>query len=297
MKKIFYVILLAISSTIVGQVREELNYYPLHVGDVWQYKITYMPQSGISSYFHMLKTVKGDTTLTNGKKYFVVVQPPFTWEKFDKPEIAYLRIDTAKGSVRRLNVSNYDEVQTDSLFCNNNSSFNRSFHCTFSETNVLGRNTKIMNVVAGISSNGGAFYKLAMNLGLFKADKYFANVTAEGNQYDLVYAKINGKEYGTYVSVEYEEPIPSEFSLSQNYPNPFNPETTIEYSIPKAEFVTLKVFDILGKEVATLVNEFKQPGVYSSKFNTLRSSLPSGIYFYGLKAGNFIKTNKMVLLK
>jgi hypothetical protein len=91
------------------------------------------------------------------------------------------------------------------------------------------------------------------------------------------------------------------YSLSQNYPNPFNPTTKIRYQIPLAEFVTLKVFDILGNEVATLVKEFKQPGNYEAEFNTRRgevtSPLPSGIYFYQLKAGNYVESKKLVLMK
>ena len=102
-------------------------------------------------------------------------------------------------------------------------------------------------------------------------------------------------------SVEKEE-LPTIFQLHQNYPNPFNPETTISYSIPskvKGETinVTLKVYDVLGREIKTLVNEFKQPGVYNSTFYTLRSSLTSGVYFYTLQAGSLVQTKKMVLLK
>ena len=90
--------------------------------------------------------------------------------------------------------------------------------------------------------------------------------------------------------------IPSEFSLDQNYPNPFNPTTTINFSIPSASDVTLKVYDALGKEVNTLVNEYKTPGNYSADF-TATSNLSSGIYYYTLTAGNFIETKKLMLVK
>jgi hypothetical protein len=91
------------------------------------------------------------------------------------------------------------------------------------------------------------------------------------------------------------EIAPSVFSLSQNYPNPFNPSTTISYQLPVNSFLTLKVYDVLGNEVATLVNEEKQVGEYEIEFSG--SSLTSGIYFYQLKAGRFIETKKMVLMK
>ncbi|MDP2038987.1 MAG: glucoamylase family protein, partial [Ignavibacteria bacterium] len=102
--------------------------------------------------------------------------------------------------------------------------------------------------------------------------------------------------------IDEEENIPTEFSLEQNYPNPFNPETRISYTIPsnvKGETinVTLKVYDVLGREVATLVNENKQPGNYNSQFSILNSQLSTGVYFYRLQAGNFSETKKMLVIK
>jgi len=85
------------------------------------------------------------------------------------------------------------------------------------------------------------------------------------------------------------------YSLSQNYPNPFNPSTKIKYSIPETGYVKLKVFDILGNEVATLVNEEKAPGNYTAVLNA--SSFASGVYIYRLQAGSFMKTRKMILVK
>ena len=100
--------------------------------------------------------------------------------------------------------------------------------------------------------------------------------------------------------IEKLETIPETFSLYQNYPNPFNPGTTIQYSIPPSQqqnfiLVRLKVYDILGKEVAVLVNKNQTSGDYRVKFNA--DNLPSGIYFLSLQAGNFNKTIKMTLLK
>ncbi len=96
----------------------------------------------------------------------------------------------------------------------------------------------------------------------------------------------------------------TEYSLSQNYPNPFNPSTSIQYAISSTQFVTLKVYDLLGREVATLVNEEKPAGSYNAQFtiNNLPAGrqvvqLSSGIYFYKLQAGSFVETKKMILLK
>ena len=93
--------------------------------------------------------------------------------------------------------------------------------------------------------------------------------------------------------------LPEIFSLSQNYPNPFNPVTTIKYQIPKVSFVTLKVYDVLGNEIATLVNEEKTAGSYKVEFSAtgVAIGLPSGVYFYVMQADNFIDTKKLVLIK
>jgi hypothetical protein len=101
----------------------------------------------------------------------------------------------------------------------------------------------------------------------------------------------------TVVSVEdnFAENIPDGFLLYQNYPNPFNPVTNIQYAIGSRQFLTLRVYDILGREIATLVNEKKPAGSYEVNFDA--SSLSSGIYFYQLKAGNYISTKKMILMK
>lgn len=105
-----------------------------------------------------------------------------------------------------------------------------------------------------------------------------------------------GKINDTFVNAENEESIlPAEFALLQNYPNPFNPTTNIRFDIPTASNITLKVYDIIGNEIATLVNEFKNPGKYLIQFDA--SKLSSGVYFYRIQADNFINTKKLLLLK
>jgi hypothetical protein len=95
--------------------------------------------------------------------------------------------------------------------------------------------------------------------------------------------------------VEDNKVLTNKFVLDQNYPNPFNPKTTINYQIPSEQFVTLKVYGILGNEVATLINAYKIPGSYGVGFDA--SNFASGVYYYQLKSGSFIETKKMMLLK
>ena len=103
---------------------------------------------------------------------------------------------------------------------------------------------------------------------------FFQKKNGEGNQTEI-------KEYG----------------LQQNYPNPFNPSTEINYQIPAKGFVTLKVYDMLGNEVATLVNEWQEAGSYNAQFTTSGKQLASGMYFYTLTAGKFTDTKKFILMK
>jgi len=99
-------------------------------------------------------------------------------------------------------------------------------------------------------------------------------------------------EYSDEIEVEL---IPVEFALYQNYPNPFNPSTKIRYQLPQESKVIIKIYDILGSEVITLLNEKKEPGVYEVEFNA--AHLSSGTYIYRIIAGSFVETKKMVLLK
>jgi predicted phosphodiesterase len=105
-----------------------------------------------------------------------------------------------------------------------------------------------------------------------------------------------GDDYNYLVtSTDSKYNLVSEYFLNQNYPNPFNPSTKIKYSIPKQSFITLKIYNMLGKEIETLVNEEKPVGNYEIKFNA--ASLSSGVYFYRLQAGNFVGTKKMIRLR
>ena len=99
----------------------------------------------------------------------------------------------------------------------------------------------------------------------------------------------------TVTSVEDLEFEPTLYYLGQNYPNPFNPTTSIQYAIASRQFVTLNVYDVLGNEVTTLVNEEKPVGTYELNWNA--ANLPSGVYFYRLQVGSFVQTRKMILLK
>jgi hypothetical protein len=118
------------------------------------------------------------------------------------------------------------------------------------------------------------------------------NTTGAINLYDV---EVILEDYVVGVEEPGENIIPTKNSLSQNYPNPFNPTTNIEFRIADVGFVSLKVYDVLGKEVATLVNEEKSAGIYKINFDA--SKLSSGVYIYQLKVNGLISSKKFVLLK
>ncbi|PID56320.1 MAG: peptidase S8 [Ignavibacteriae bacterium] len=129
---------------------------------------------------------------------------------------------------------------------------------------------------------------------------YSDNTVSSGKfQYRLKQIDFDGK-YSYSNVVEVNLGLPTEFSLKQNYPNPFNPSTVIEYTIPstgmeQSNQVILKVYDILGNEVATLVNKQQPAGNYKIKFNA--NNLSNGVYFYKLTSGNYTATKKLMLMK
>ncbi|MHB9040571.1 MAG: T9SS type A sorting domain-containing protein [Melioribacteraceae bacterium] len=300
-KTFLFVLICFLPQIVNSQVNLAINFYPLHVGDVWQYKITYQPPNYQNKTSCLSKIVLADTLLTNGKRYFLIEQPPFTYDEIKNLESVFIRIDTVSGIVYKY-VS--PEEKIDSLFSQLNDHFQGMICWDISDQTVFSEVRKTRMIGSPITTNGNDFHwRMAMNIGIYSQSNHMCIVACTGNTYDLVYAKINGKEYGTLMNRKEETEAPFSFQLSQNYPNPFNPTTIIRFSIPTVvklhatslQYVTLKVFDTLGNKIVTLVNEEKQPGSYEVIFDG--SNFASGVYFYTLTAGNFSQTKKLLLIK
>lgn len=190
----------------------------------------------------------------------------------------------------------------DMFVSTNNGGFNL-FHKTFSTPlwNVYFESPNV-GWLAGPTmyktNNGGANWDTlatsAMDFQFQSSDSWGINFNNE-----IIYSndgwQTSSVQFSFTVDVQDEHNL-VDFTLSQNYPNPFNPSTVISYRLPVIGFVTLKVYDILGREVATLVNEEKPAGEYEVEFSAKGESA-SGVYFYQLKAGEFSQTKKMILLK
>jgi hypothetical protein len=156
-----------------------------------------------------------------------------------------------------------------------------------------GANYQVLKVVSGsggvIFSTGGQYVHLATAGETIAGQSQNPNQLVLSGFWDYLILKPTPVDDNRNLS------MPDKFLLHQNYPNPFNPATTIIYTIPKASFVIIKVFDLLGREVGVLVNEQKAAGNYRVQFNP--SNLTSGIYFYRMQAGDFVQTKKLVLIK
>jgi hypothetical protein len=155
----------------------------------------------------------------------------------------------------------------------------------------VGYNGIILRTTDGGTSwaaqSSGTTYNL---FGVSFIDSY--NGTAVGDAGTILRTTTGGY---TFVEEERIDNIPSDFYLSYNFPNPFNPSTKIRFSVPHTSIVVIEVFDILGNEIETLVNEEKQTGTY--EITWYAEQVPSGVYFYRLQAGEFIETKKMLFLR
>lgn len=146
----------------------------------------------------------------------------------------------------------------------------------------------------GVISSGGGKVSGTTNIVTFSlGEPVIGKVAGSTNIAVIGFWDVYQQELLT--TVEDEKPLPIEFKLEQNYPNPFNPSTRITYHLPKTANVELKVYDVLGNEIATLVDEVKPAGYYEVEFDA--SLISSGVYIYKIIAGDYSYSRKMILLK
>ena len=278
---------------------ELIRYYPLHSGDVWVYDgITWdFPDYEI---YQFTRKVNSMVTKPNQLAYYEV-EESIVGSGYSK--LYYERVDTQNVKVYRYDedsVQSGQEYLIDDLRASVGDSIKSYRFETYiisnmidlSDTTIFGedKEAKTYSSVSLISYQ----YRLIQDFGL---TSILNGYDFGWDSRDLKGAVINGIVYGDTTLTGIEDKINPviSFSLSQNYPNPFNPSTTINYSIGKPVQVSLKIFDILGKEITTLVNEYKPSGNYSINFNG--GNLASGIYYYQIKAGDFTAAKKFVLMK
>ena len=287
--------------------KESLQYYPLQTGDYWQYLAVASnsePPFEKDSSAYSIQIV-GDILLPNGLRYQILKYVD-TYPAHDSSYL-YERIDSLSGSVFRYDTAwANDERRVDSLFAQPGDSFlatpniPQSHSSVYYESGCLRTSldtildTPSQTKDFGIGSIEETSYTLAKGFGI---SSIFVTWDFGRTDIALMYARIDGKEYGTQIpdGVTTTPVNPTAFTLFQNYPNPFNPSTTIRFELQMRSMVMLKVYDILGRQIAILANRTESAGVHSVSFNA--GNLPSGIYFYRLQAGTYHDTKKLLLLK
>ena len=293
--KLIIISLLLTFSIITAQTEEPdpFDFFPSAVGNYWEYE----PDKPQYNY-----TVLRDSIGEDGSKYLFFFDPPLYYG-------ANYRIDTNGNVYRAPQFSYYLEYKLSA------DSGDTWMVQDLGEGNITKARVEgtFKTIIFGeiVDAKRIGYYEL------YEGDttitetslRFLTNVIARGFGLIWSYAEgatwptqlqgciINGKKYGTVVSVEEIEEITFDISLNQNYPNPINPTTNIEYTLNYPGKVNLKVYDVLGREVTTLVNEFQSTGIYQVQFSVKDNQLTSGIYLYRLTINNTTRTKKMIYAK
>lgn len=261
------------------------EFYPLHVGDFWKYE----GNQGAFNTTEYIRVIR-DTLLPNNEIYHVVDDKEFG-APYSGENIYYDRLDSSNGKILQWNPLDSLEYpkyifstclgDTFNVFNNYNGEYYYMINL---------KNTDYINFFTfPLITSGYIYFKKGFGLYI---------ESGEGYSKQLVGAVIAGKVYGDTSITGIEKLInkpSSGFKLYQNYPNPFNPSTSINYYIPHYSHIVIKVYDLLGRVVQTLVDTDKPAGEYTVKFSSM--NLASGIYFYSLKSNGYLLTKKLLILK
>jgi hypothetical protein len=280
------------------QAQYDSIYFPLNIGNKFFYQGGRDPDDGFyGSIKEIIDTLSDGTRIVSVTNYFISSTSSVTeyWQLSDKKLFA--------GSYLPMSIPVFNGYYTEDTcivpglnsqcyYLFNKVLFNQNQYCELYSDRYFHMGTSVIRNTF-TANNVGIYFKStdAVSYGYSSKDSI-----------QLIGFTNNGILIGDSIITEIFDPNPIIYSccLNQNYPNPFNPITTITYQIPERGFVTLKVYDILGREVATLVNEEKTAGSYEVQFNSHSGNvrnLTSGIYFYQLKVGVYEETKKMILLK
>jgi hypothetical protein len=305
-------ILSIFSKTVFSLDTNSLKYMPLQVGNYWVYTGYTSIFGGGTSYWTEKFSVVFTRSINNHIYYYLNSGNNDLFK-------GYYRIDSTTGTLYKYDSTgscqNYhNEILIDSLAAISGDSIRNcnsgSYCCTgTSDFTIFGITStkKSFNYVFYYFPFTIMYDKIFIkNLGFYN---YSSSSTGGGGggacSLTLKGCKINGIVYGDTSMTKINQinkELPNDFSLSQNYPNPFNPTTSIKYQVESRKLIKLVVYDILGKEVAVLVNEKLQPGTYETQFpnyyGVTGNQLPSGVYFYSLFAdGERMDTKKMLMIK
>ena len=272
------------------------SFYPAHVGNKWFYKVSLTSSVGDPSSTLFCSREIMEDTMINNLTYKKILN---LWDVYHYKEksFTYERLDSASGKLFLIDYYNKEaEMISDFSMKDRDVYSNGSSILQF----MGNSDREFMNQIIAAKSFYHQKYSLSRSFTYYKQiglGNYTQYMDFTEASYSLVWCKLNGVYYGDTLQTRFSktEELPLEFKLSQNYPNPFNPTTTINYSILKRSIVTLKIYDILGRELAALINEEKDPGNYKINFDG--TLLPSGIYLYKIICEKYSDAEKMILIK
>lgn len=276
---------------------QDITSFPLDIGNKWYYQAG----STEANYFYGV-TKEITDTLSNG---FKKIQAKYFYQDSTSIKTEFWAYIDGKFYIDNFYPVYYkDDLTEDSCI-----TYSNSEQCWLLIPYQIFNIFDVAQMYSDRSSFHSGIFKLQVTIfpgiGIVKKWNYsitFNNFNETTDSIYLVGIYRNGEFLGdtviTYINDD-ENTVPDKFILSQNYPNPFNPSTKISWQSPVSGWQTLKVYDVLGNEVATLVNEYRSAGNYEIEFNSAASIKhpASGIYFYRLQAGDYLETKKMILLK
>ena len=277
------------------------KYFPLRVGNVWVYKTTYSPFPYPPTYHRF--QISRDTLIDSKKYFFYESTFSSQWIRYDSATGNLLVYSTSGGCSAYSNDKIIDSLASspgNQIYCQYQTAYTRLclsignvtlFNSYPAETKEFKHDGLIYEIYT-YAKNFGIIYSCG---GEPPPCSSFSNLQG---------CIINGVVYGdTTLTIikQISNIVPEKISLEQNYPNPFNPKTIINYSLPNTQHTILKVYDVLGNEIATLVNQNQNSGSYSVEFDASLfgqgKNLSSGIYFYKLETANYSETRRMALVK
>ena len=256
------------------------GYYPLEIGNRWDYG--YLDTPGHFVYQRTV-SVLSDTVMPNGKRYAVLSDGGYLRQQGD----TVYDYSPIHGEIVLYDFSRQSGDTIITYYPNDT----LTTIVYRGPSDVFGKSRTVWNFYT--RSSASSFYSF---INIADSVGYIYGQWEPGENEYCLGAIINGIQYGTITAVAFSNDIlPTRYVLSQNYPNPFNPTTLISYSVPVQAYITLSVYDFLGRVVSVLREGVHDPGKYEIRFNG--SKLSSGVYFYRLHAGSFIETRKMIFMK
>ena len=268
---------------------------PLQVGNRWDFLLHQWDASGYSEYDTLQIKITADTLIGNNK-YYRITQSPWINDLIRSDSAGIYFYDTLNEKewlFYKFNLLQGEFISNGyNLSLNDSSVFIKVYKVLEDTVNIWGQRLKRMkyNIIRGVDNA----YSISFTnkIGFFDID---VSDFMYNRNFVLMGCKVGDTTYGTLTKIETSKQTPNEYKLYQNYPNPFNPSTTISFVIRHQSFVTLKVYDVLGNEAATLISSELGTGKHEAVWNA--TSFASGVYYYTLKAGSFISSKKLVLIK